>query len=85
LLRRKGPLSVTAPATVRWTDATGRHIPALPAQPSPSCTTLMRFHDGIRQGAALSPNLKDAYRRLRWLRAARESLQRGISISINHD
>lgn len=62
------------PHRLRWTGADGIHQVRLCVAPTPEQTSLELFADAVQQAQPFSPGLDEAYRALRLLRAAVQSL-----------
>jgi myo-inositol 2-dehydrogenase/D-chiro-inositol 1-dehydrogenase len=74
----RGAATVAFPNRVRWT-ADCRHTVTLPRGQPAVRAMLHAFFEAVRGGRAPEPSWMDAYRVLRWLRAARDSLSEGAA------
>jgi len=77
----RGAAAAEGPRQLRWRTAEGEQRLRLPRRP-PLRGLLERFARGVPSGQALRPDLTDAYRALRLLRAARQSLAEGRRVAV---
>jgi predicted dehydrogenase len=79
----RGMIEAHLPRRLRWNDAEGQHALTLPKAGYPEQALLGRFAASVRSGTALEPGFDDAYRALRWLRAAVQSLSQETWIELS--
>jgi predicted dehydrogenase len=85
VVAQRGRAEVRLPASVRWTDDTGRHTHRLPRQKSLTQVLLERFHCVILEGGKAVPGPEDARRTLAWLRAVARSRAEGRRVPMREE
>jgi predicted dehydrogenase len=83
ILAESGSALVCLPRRVSWTGKDGKHCHTLPKGPPLVEQMLSRFAEVVRDGRPAEPDLADAYRVLRWLRAARHSYRQGHRVDVS--
>jgi predicted dehydrogenase len=70
LVAERGSASIVPPGRVEWSGACGRHTHTLRCRQPLGPALLEQFHRAVTERQPPQPSLGDAYRALRWLRAA---------------
>src|SRR5262249_50018909 len=80
-----GEAQVWLPNRLGWTDEEGKHRCTLGGQPPLTQVLLEQFYPAVRTGQRPVPDLEDAYRALRLLRAAALSRAEGQQVMVQSE
>jgi predicted dehydrogenase len=78
----KGSATLELPNRVSWSDGKGEHTLLLPRRLPAVDQLLESFWETVRTGVAPESGAAEAYRILRWLRAARQSATEGRQVML---